>query len=292
MKNATVLCVKTLLLSILLLIFMAAANLLVNPSQSSAPSDSAVPILIYSLANALILTIWIKNSRLRGIRLAAVCFVLFWGTQYFMTQIETLFFDTAIKMPFSQVLRVVLAGALYAAAFSPTAVWILGKFKRATAADESTGIKKTRFPVLLSRLAVLALVYAAVYFLFGYFVAWQFPAVRLFYSGSTHLESFLQDMENQSPVLALLQIFRGFLWALLAYMTARSLKGKPVWEVCLLTGLLFSVLIATPLLFPNAYMPAAVRFGHSLELFSSMLVYGILCGFLLKPVFSELKPAD
>lgn len=94
-------------------------------------------------------------------------------------------------------------------------------------------------------------------------------------------------MEGQSPALVLFQLFRGVLWALLAAVITASFRKLRVWEVCAITGLLFSVLITTPLLFPNAYMPAPVRFGHSFELASSMLTFGILCGILLKPAFQD-----
>ena len=58
--------------------------------------------------------------------------------------------------------------------------------------------------------------------------------------------------------------------------------GIKKWTTYIITALLFSILITTPLIFPNAYMPAAVRFGHSFELSTSMLTFGIVSVIILK----------
>ncbi|HEX3026794.1 MAG TPA: hypothetical protein VHR42_06160 [Clostridia bacterium] len=286
MKKTILFLLKILLLTIILFVCMAASSILMGMGQTFSSSSSDVmpvlmySLLVYSLLNVLILTVWIENSRLRGIRLAVVCFTVFWGVQYFMTQIETLFFNSAVKMPVSEVFRVSSSGALYTAVFSMLAVWILGKFKKENARNEITGEKAARF-ALLPNLAVLTLTYVVIYFLFGYFVAWQFPVIRQFYTGSTQIVNFFQHMAGQSPFLILFQLFRGILWALLALLILNSLKVKNRASY-LIPGLLFSILISAPLLLPNAYMPDAVRFGHTIELFSSMLTYGILSVPILK----------
>ncbi len=282
MKKKIVFCLRVILLTFLLFVCMAVSNLLLGAGgETSAPAGAVSALMVYSFLNALLLSVWIKNSTLHGIRLAAVCFAVFWGVQYFMTQIETLFFNSSVKMPLSQLYRVVLSGAVYAAVFSLLAVWILGRFRKKNLSEVKPHCAAAKIPELLPNLAVLALLYVAVYFLFGYFVAWQFPAIRQFYSGSTQMIGFFQDMAQQSPSLVLFQVFRGFLWALIALMIRNSLKPNSRLSV-IMPGLLFSVLITTPLLFPNAYMPDPVRFGHSFELFSSMLVFGLLSVPILK----------
>lgn len=100
----------------------------------------------------------------------------------------------------------------------------------------------------------------------------------------------VSNMSAVGPALYFLQLFRGFLWALPALLILYSLDGKRFSSI-LIPGLLFSVLIAAPLLFPNHYMPAAVRLGHSFELTSSMLTYGIICALMLKEKSSELWDA-
>ncbi len=276
MKKTVLFCLRVVLLTILLFVCMAVSNLLLGAGgETSVPAGTVSTLMVYSFLNALLLSVWIKDSTLHGMRLAAVCFAVFWGVQYFMTQIETLFFNSAVKMPLSQLFRVVLAGALYTAVFSLLAVWILGRFRKEPPREAEPRRNTAGIHELLPKLAVLALLYVAVYFLFGYFVAWQFPAIRQFYSGSTQMINFFQNMAQQSPSLVLFQVFRGFLWALIALLIRNSLKPNSRLSI-FMPGLLFSVLITTPLLFPNAYMPDPVRFGHSFELFSSMLAFGLL----------------
>lgn len=288
MKKTILFCLRVALLTFLLFVCMAVSNLLLGAGGgTSAPAGAVSALMVYSFLNALLLSVWIKNSTLHGIRLVAVCFAVFWGVQYFMTQIETLFFNSAVKMPLSQLSRVVLSGALYTAVFSFLAVWILGRFRKENLPEAKPSRISAKIHELLPYLVVLALLYVAVYFLFGYFVAWQFPAIRQFYSGSTQMIGFFQDMAQQSPILVLFQVFRGFLWALIALLIRDSLKPNSRLSV-LLPGLLFSVLISTPLLFPNSYMPDPVRFGHSFELFSSMLVYGLLS----VPILKKKQPAS
>jgi hypothetical protein len=42
----------------------------------------------------------------------------------------------------------------------------------------------------------LAVVYVVLYYLFGYYVAWQNPELRRYYTGITELKSFYQLMRS------------------------------------------------------------------------------------------------
>lgn len=284
MKKTLVLALKIILLIITMFISMAISSLLVGVQQSSkSSSDSIISVLIYCLLNTLILTLFIVKSQLRGCKLAAVTFIAFWGVQYFMTQIETLYFNDSVKMPITQIIKVVASGAIYAAVFSLLAVLILGKFKK-EANSPSTDVKtKVFIKNILPNMIVLSFIYVIIYFIFGYFVAWQFADLRYYYTGSTCIVSFFQRMSdqfNQDPGLILFQVFRGFLWSALAVIIIYSLSIKK-WTIYI-TGLLFSILITTPLIFTNAYMPSSVRFAHSLELSTSMLAFGVISVIIFK----------
>jgi len=280
---------RTILFSILLFICMAFFSALLNKGQTASSSGSAVSALIvYSFLNAAGIALWFEYSSLTGLTLFSTCFTLFWGVQYFMTQIETLFFNDSVKMPLSELFRIVLSGALYIAAFSFLAIWIFSRFHKKSLSDSQLHGIPIQIHGLFSRFIILTLLYVIIYFFFGYFVAWQFPAIRQFYSGSTRMISFWQDMAEQNPVLVLFQVFRGVLWAFLSLLIQRSLKKEKRAAQLLLPGLLFSILITTPLLFPNSYMPDAVRFGHAFELSGSMFFYGLLGAFILDKKSSPL----
>lgn len=285
MKKTIVLALKVILLIIIMFISMAASSLLVGVQQSSkSSSDSIIPVLTYCLLNTLILTLFIVKSKLRGYKLAAVSFIVFWGVQYFMTQIETLYFNDSVKMPISQVIKVVTSGAIYAAIFSLLAVLILGKFKKEANFPNADIKIKVSINNIIPNMIILSFIYVIIYFGFGYFVAWQFADLRYFYTGSTSIVNILQHMSNQfkqDPVLILFQFFRGFLWSSLAVIIIYSLSIKK-WAAYITTGLLFSILITTPLIFPNAYMPAPVRLAHSFELSTSMLTFGVISVIIFK----------
>ena len=68
--------------------------------------------------------------------------------------------------------------------------------------------------------------------------------------------------------------------------TVWMMKGKP-WQICGAIALSFAILLSSELIFPNPYMPPPVREAHFLELSSSMLVYGIIAGWVwTRPVDS------
>jgi hypothetical protein len=290
MKNSIILGLKEILIMIIMFIGMAISSVIVGVHTSQSSNNSVTPLLIFCFLNTVILTVYIINSKMRGLKLIGTTFIIFWGIQYFMTQIETLYFDSAIKMPLLDTMQVVIMGAISIIISSLFAVLILGKFKKkcTSSDDENTeNTVKVSFAKLLPNMAILAFCYAIIYFLFGYFVAWQFPALREYYTGSTTILNVFQHMANQlksDPILPLFQLLRGLLWSGLSVIIITSLNTK-CWKTYIITGLLFSVVITSPLILPNAYMPAPVRLGHSFELFTSMFAFGILSIIVFKSKF-------
>lgn len=282
MKKMWITALKILLLSIVFFLCMAvSSSILVIHSKSM--SDGAVfPVLLYCLFTSAMVSMVVLNSDKTGYRLAADSFFICWGVQYFMTQIETLFFNSAVQMPLADIVRNVCNGALYTAAGCLVAVKLFGRWKRT---GEKTERKKNDLPRrFFPKLIALSVVYVLIYFLFGYFVAWQFPALRGYYSGSTQILNFFDHMRNQlsgDPALPIFQLFRGLLWGLLSVLMMNTLNIKNKWLSILAPGVLYSVLITVMLLFPNAYMPTAVRIGHSYELSTSMMTFGILSSLIL-----------
>lgn len=284
MKKGIILALKEILLTIIMFVGMAVSSVIVGIHASKSSSNSLIPLLIYCVLNTLILTLFIIQSKTRGLKLIGATFIIYWGTQYFMTQIETLYFNSAVKMQLVDIMKTVISGALSAIIFSSLAVLILGKFKKEVTSVSDGNPIKLSFTKLLPNMTILAFSYVIIYFIFGYFVAWQFADVRYFYTGSTHIVNFFQHIANQfqsDPILPLFQVFRGFLWVGLAIIIIHSL-GIKNWTTYIITGLLFSVLITTPLIFPNTYMPAPVRLGHSFELSTSMLTFGVMSVIILK----------
>ena len=131
----------------------------------------------------------------------------------------------------------------------------------------------------------LAMFYVVVYFVFGYFVAWQWEETRLYYSGSTAIKPFfihfLDLFLKEDPLIIPFQLLRGALWTSLAIVIVRMIKAKR-WETSLAVALTFSVLLSLPPgLFPNPYMSPIVASSHFIEISSSMLFFGGIAGWVM-----------
>jgi hypothetical protein len=126
--------------------------------------------------------------------------------------------------------------------------------------------------------------YVVVYFMFGYFVAWQWAETRVFYTGTTAIKPFLAhfwDLFRTEPIILPFQLLRGALWTALALLIVALMKAKQR-EGSLAVALTFASLLSLPLgLFANPYMPPLVARSHFLEISSSMLLFGGIAGWVM-----------
>ena len=231
-------------------------------------SQAGRAIIFVAGANALILSILILRSPLFGLKLIGAVFLVHFGVETFMAQIETVYFNKAIQMAFAEFVSIVAAGGLRALLFAPFAVFILGKMTKSVRAEEkpTTLISEDWYKLLLP----LSLLYVVVYFTFGYYVAWQWEETRLFYSGTTAIKPFYAHFWDlflmEDPLILPFQLLRGVLWTILAIIIVRMIRANR-WQVALVVGLAFAVLLSLPLgLFPNPYMPLMVTRSHFFEI--------------------------
>lgn len=254
---------------------VVSAALLSTTQEQPAPVEAAktlLALLTVSLISAAVWTYVLRRSRWSGWKLILCVFFVFYGTSTLMPQIETAYFVTSL--PQGMLPRLFLAGLIMAAVFSPLAVLILGK-ARGQATDTST---RLIMPVnaWIVKLSVIAIAYVVIYFTFGYFIAWKSEAVRAYYGGNdpgsfiTHMFSLVRT----EPMLFLLQIARGLLWAAIAVPVIKMMKGV-WWEAGLAVALLFAMTSAL-LLIPNPLMPPPVRMAHLLETATSNFLFGWL----------------
>ena len=137
-----------------------------------------------------------------------------------------------------------------------------------------------------ARFGTLAILYVLLYYLFGYYVAWQNPAVRLYYSGTTELKSLYQIMRSTAtgtPWMLPFQFGRGLLWALFAYPVVRMLNtmlNTRRIETAGIIAALFGVW-SFALLMPNPLMPASVARSHFGETLWCDLLLGAIVGWVL-----------
>lgn len=285
-KSFFVLTLKVLAVCIVMVLSFVIASGIAFPdaaAQSAAQSSEeaaqgGMALLIVSIVNALILALPIARSRWHGLKLIGAMVLVFFGTQTFMSQIETVFFGGTFNISTGELTSIILSGLLTALFFTPLAVLIFGRMRKPKAEEDSAAPFAFSRQEWLKRLALIPIVYVALYFLFGYFIAWQSPDVRLLYTGSTDILPFFEHIAGifrNSSELVLFQYVRGMIWIGLALPVIYLMKGK-TWEKSVVIGLLFGLLLTTQLLFPNPYMPAPVRLAHFIETSTSTFLYGWL----------------
>ena len=281
MKSSILTAIRFLAVTVLYFVSFVVVSgaLLSTTRQEGAPADAGatlIALLIVSLLNAAVWTYVIRRSSWTGWKLVLAVFVVFYGANTLMPQIETAYFVT--RLPPGMLPRLFLAGLIIAAVFAPLAVLILGKTR-----PES---QITRVKILAGswawKLALIVIAYLVIYFTFGYFFAWRSPAVRAYYGGSdpdsfiAHIASLLRS----EPMLFLLQAVRALLWTAIAVPVMKMMKGA-WWESGLAVALLFAV-VNSQLLIPNPLMPPEVRMAHLVETTTSNFIFGWLIVLILR----------
>jgi hypothetical protein len=289
LRPIAILGVKLIVLSVFLFVCFGVASAIALPSETAQdsagdPSAAAIALLAVCAMNTAVLAYVVLRSRWSGWRLVATVFLALYGVTTVMSQIESAVFITRLPQGFLP--RLFLMGAIVAGLFAPAIVFTLGKWREPATRDEPASDTTTAATTPFGwawRLAAIAVVYVALYFTFGYFVAWRNPAVLEYYGGSDP-GSFLAQMRNvlrDTPWLPAFQVLRAAMWTLIALPVVRMTKGK-WWEAGLAVSLLFAVVMNSQLLLPNPYMPEAVRMAHLAETASSNFLFGWVVAWLLR----------
>ncbi len=283
-------------LSILMAIFWIVGLMIGNalfPSsitEMSADPDSSggLILLLICALNTFVVLYFIYNSQCKSWKMVGIIFLITFGLQYFMSQVETLWFNESLNFPVKGILAIVSGGAIMNLLFSVTATWFTGNFRLI---KEST-VERTKVELISMVkyfLLLSIIVWPVIYFLAGYFIAWQFADVRLFYSGTAEMDSFMSMMkENFASGLYFFQILRGILWILIALPAVAVIRGSLIRKGVII-GLLFAVLSGSQLLIPNPFMPYMVRIGHLIETTPSNFLWGFIIAWCFGKLISN-KP--
>jgi hypothetical protein len=269
---------------------MAVGDLMPQVQSEPGLLSQEVGTLILAIINTLLIVSLIVTSRWHGWRLALALAFAYYGSFTFITQIETWYFLSDITVSPELLPRLFIMGLSVPLIFIPLAILICKKWKKR---DEATNSPKWKMPFmqLLLKLVVIAVVYLIIYWLAGYYIAWQNPELRAFYGSPGDIEPLFAHtfaMIRNTPGLILLQLVRGVLFALIALPVIIGSKVKP-WATALLVG----VLLAVPHLghiLPNPLMPvASVRLSHMIETFTSTFLFGSFIVWLLHRKHSSFR---
>ena len=253
-----------------------------------------LPLFLVCLLNVLLVTWIVNRTTLTGLRLGLVIFNVVFGVMFFMTQIETIYFNSAIQMPSEIIISTLVTGFVVSLLVAWLSVRYQKKLDPAPEAKDPSGNSSVRLDGVLWKTLLMAVIYVVFYFVFGYFIAWQFPALREYYSGSREILSFPVHMQQQfqsDPWLVVFQLIRGAIWAGMGLIIAAALNRAAAWERMVIVGLALSVGLSTLLLVPNPYMPDLVRIGHFPELLLENFFFGVLLVWLFRASFRSTSKA-
>lgn len=137
---------------------------------------------------------------------------------------------------------------------------------------------------LLWKLIVIASAYLVLYWVTGYFIAWQNPNLRAFYESPGEIVPFWKHTENTlhtNPGLFPFQILRAMLWTLCTLPIVRGSKFN-IWWTTVLLGLFLTIPQCLGLLIENPLIPnASVRFSHMIEGVISNFIFAAIIAWLL-----------
>ncbi len=257
--------------------------------MSEAQNASFDPmILVISGLHTAILYLYVRLAGSRGWSMIFRLTLISFGLTYFITQVETLWFIESVHMDIATVKGLLFGGLLSSFLFSWVLVKISGKDTLQTM--ESSVAPKPHFSWKTSILFVLLLivVWPLLYFLAGYYIAWQSEAVRVYYTSSGELKSFYDMMvSNVRDGLYTFQVIRSFIWLGLALLISYPIRTRSIiWQV-LITGGLFAILGSSQLLLENPLMPEDVRVVHLVETAISTFIWGGILGYFLNGVWSH-----
>jgi hypothetical protein len=293
MKVAAVFALRVLVLTLVLIIVFMIAIKVAGIAQAPLPSAEAAstptaqaqqaasllrPLLAYTFLVSLVTGWIIQSSRWCGLKLIAALVFTFYGLMTFISQIESIAYLRA-KMPPGLIRNLFVMGAVVAVLFVPVAALIMGKIR---GPEQPHAERVLTLKSQAARFCILAIVYVVLYYLFGYYVAWQNPELRLYYSGTTEVKSFYQMMRSTAtgtPWMLAFQFGRGLLWTLFAYPVVKMLNTRRI-ETAGIIAALFGVW-SFVLLMPNPLMPASVAHSHFWETLWSDLLLGAIVGWVL-----------
>jgi hypothetical protein len=261
-----------------------------EPPPVEDPAAVGIAVMLVCLANSLVWSILFWSTRGFGGQRRWLTMLLFlFGTQFFLMQMETLFFSSSLTISPAQVVSILVAGLVMVSASGAFGLWLTRKLSSTeTRMRLHTDVRGWR-EMLIPMLLLSALAYPLLYQVFGYYVAWQNEHLRMFYSESTELKPFLTELSAFfSSGLYFFQVLRAMLWVGISIPVVQMLGGQNKF----FQYVFFALLCALPsiqLFIPNPYMPADIAMSHFAETASSNFLWGLVIVYTTNEWMTQAK---
>ena len=257
-----------------------------SAATAGQPANVMLLLFVASLFQAIVVAYVVLEAKWSGWKIAGALFLLVLNT-WAQAAIDSVPYFRAPSfqghVPPHFTNQALVAGLVTAALFAPFAVWILGGFRRA--AQEGPG-ERAHWSAArwIGTLAATTVAFVALYYLCGYYIAWQNPALRQFYSGTTEIRSFWGQIAwiwSSTPWMFPLQAGRGVLFVLMTLPAVRMLRGGAA-RVAFGTALMYAVWDGSVgLIIPNPIFPPSVAHSHLVELAVWGLLFGVFVGWIM-----------
>lgn len=278
------------------ILFVAGAGILDGKLPDITPEPGLVSgisgLLIIAIICTLIAMILVLSSKWHGWKLAILLALSWYGANTFIMQIETWYFLSDITVDSQLLPLLFVMGMPVAFVFVPLTVWIMDRVKLPGKPTEP--ISPVSMPVKqwMVKLGAIALAYVLLYWLAGYFIAWQNPELRAFYGNPGAITPFgehvMHTLKND-PGLFPFQILRSMIWTLCALPIILGSRLN-AWQTALLVGVFLSVPQNLGHILENPLIPqASVRLSHMIETASSTFVFGMVMVWLLHRRHSSVR---
>lgn len=247
-------------------------------------------MLFVSLLGTVSLVVVVNFSNWSQLKLFLGLSFSFFGIEYFMAQIETLYFIEAFSfMPIIEIFYILIRGLITTFIVVAASILFFGRDKNSVKNKFKYNITNINKIKWLKKSLIFAVLYIIFYLIFGYFIAWQYEEVRIFYTGITENISFfeqvLYNIKNMNFFLPY-HFLRGILWVIFSIPIILMMAGNK--KKTIISLLLLFAYHGLQIIMAQGFFPPEVIVAHTIETTISASIYGILIGYLFYiPVKNE-----
>jgi hypothetical protein len=263
-----------------------------GPDFALTPEEAtqAVPMLIFvSIINSFLILFFFRKVNNKDYKLIFWSIYIWFGLGTFMSQTDTWYFMDAFPLiDYKILIKIISTGFLNSILLIPISFFIISRKSNKTIDLQINKILNLK---IVKYILLISVIYVILYYLAGYFIAWQIDAIRIHYSGTLDKLSFFDHTRKlliDEPYFFPFQVIRGAFWFFIA-IPLFMIFSKNKYEYLIFSFFIFALLPSIQLFLPNPLMSEAVRMGHFIEGFISNGIFGVIAALVWQRYDSQLS---
>ena len=282
------------LLTILQIIAMTVTIQVIKfgPDFALSPEDAsqaATMLVFVSIINSFLILFFFRNVNSKDYKFIFWFIYIWFGIGTLLPQTDTWYFIDAFPLIDYKILfKIISMGFINSILIIPISFFIISQ-KLNEMIDLQ--INKVLNLKIVKYLLLISVIYVILYYLAGYFIAWQIDAIRIHYSGTLDKLSFFEHTRQliiDDPFFFPFQVTRGALWFFVGIPLFMTFS-KNKYECLIFSFFIFALLPSIQLFLPNPLMSEAVRMGHFIEGFISNGIFGVIAALVWQRYDSQLS---